>query len=214
MPGEEAADVSWRAQKPQAVVDLADAARNCRTAVGARLVEVYAEFMAETDCAIPAKNGLDLSRLAKSLPDLMLAAVSKPDKWICRLAGERIRQRLGRSPVGGNYYDIVPAERRANAMHAMNMVIDVPSGFRAEIEQTHRDGLVRLSEAVALPLASDEAGVDGFILFADSHIEDYSRADVEGPYITGANVVRRDLIDLGFGVDETFEDLVPVSPAA
>ncbi|MEQ9641587.1 MAG: hypothetical protein RIM84_16300 [Alphaproteobacteria bacterium] len=203
--------MAWTARKPDIVTDLADAARHCRSAVGGRLVSSYVAFMAEAGGAVPAKNGLDLSRLAKALPDLMLAAVTKPDRWICRLAGERVRQRLGRSPVGGNYYDIVPPERRANAMHAMNMVIDVPCGFRAEIEQMHRDGVIRLSEAVALPLSSEEPGVDGFILFADSHIEDVGSADPDpgGRFITGANVTRRDLIDLGFGVDETFEDLVP-----
>ena len=201
--------MNWKTQKPEAVTDLAGAQARCRTTACARLVAGYAALLAESGGAIPAKNGLDLRRFAGALPDLMLAAVSQPDKWICRLAGEGVRQRLGRSPVGGNYYELVPPERLANARHAMNMVIDVPSGFRAELAQTHADGRVRISEAVALPLASDEAGVDGFILFADSHLADDVLDNPADRGITGTNVLRRDLIDLGWGVDESFVDQVP-----
>lgn len=201
--------MEWTSQKPEVVVDLNGALARCKTDAGRVLLAGYGELLAAGDGAIPAKNGLDLRRFASVLPSIVLSAVSKPDRCIWRLAGEHMQQRIGLNPVRRNYYDFVPAERQGIAMHAMNMVIDVPCGFRAEIEQSYSDGLVRLVEAVALPLRSDEPGVDGFIIFSDCHVAALDRYVPEKPRLQGANVVRRDLIDLGFGVDETFEDWVP-----
>lgn len=201
--------MAWRTQRPALVTDLNGVQAHCRTDASCRLVAGYAELLAEGGGALPAKNGLDLRRFAAVISSLVLVAVSKPDRCIYRLAGENVQRRIGLNPAGRNYYDFVPEVRRARAMHAMNMAIDVPCGFRAEIEQTYSDGLVRLIEALALPLVSAEPGVDGFILFADCHVEESDRFEPERRRWQGSNVLRRDLIDLGHGVDETFEDIVP-----
>jgi hypothetical protein len=194
--------------KPAVVTDLAGVTARCRTEPCRRLAAGFADLLAP-DGSIPSKNGFDLPRFASIIANLELGAVTKPDRCIWRIAGENVKQRIGINPVGRNYYDFVPEERRQHAMHAMNMVIDVPCGFRAEVEQTYSNGLVRLVEGLALPLASSEPGVDGFIVFADCHVEELDRFVRDRPALQGGIVVCRDLIDLGHGVDETFADLVP-----
>jgi len=47
------------------------------------------------------------------------------------------------------------------------------------------------------------------LTFADSHLAADTDDNPAHRGITGTNVLRRDLIDLGWGVDETFEDQVP-----
>jgi len=95
----------------------------------------------------------------------------------------------------------------------MNMVVQVPCGFRAEIEQQYSGRLVRRIEAMAMPLASEEPGVDGFILFGDCEIEADVGVVPEDTTLVGANVVKRQVIDLGHGIDPTFHDIV-LAPGA
>ena len=57
-------------------------------------------------------------------------------------------------------------------------------------------------------MRSEEPGVDGFILFSDQALGRRAGAPATPPRLLGANVRRRDLIDLGFGVDTGFRDLV------
>lgn len=180
-----------------------------KTATCRRVAQAYLELLRKGDGAIPAKNGVNLTGFATAMADMALTAVTKPDRCIYRLAGERLQRRMGINPIGRNYYDFVPEFRRDQAVRAMTMVVDVPCGFRAEIQQNYSDGSIRLVEAVGLPLTSDEPDVDGFILFGDRQIEYDIMTSRDDVSLLGANVVRRDLIDLGYGVDEQFEDLVP-----
>lgn len=158
--------------------------------------------------AIPSKNHLEMQTFVRAMPHLALVAVTKPDKCVYRIAGERLKERVGFNLVGRNYYDFVPPERRAFAARAMHMVLETPCAFRAEIQQSYTGGVGIMIEATGFPLRAEESGVDGFILFADQAIDpadDFFDAD---PKLQGANVTRRDLIDLGFGIDEAFEDMI------
>ena len=200
----------WRLLRPFKTGPLSQALDDFRTRTCRQVAEAYRALLEGRDGAIPSKNGVDLRGFATAMPDLALTAIIKPDRCMYRLAGENLKRRIGLNPIDRNYYDFVPAIRREQAMRAMNMVIDVPCAFRAEIEQTYSDGQTRMVEAVGFPLSSEEPGVDGFILFGDRQI-DFSPMDpIVGPALSGANVLRRDLIDLGFGVDEGFQDMVPL----
>lgn len=175
------------------------------------LAAAYLELLAEGGGLVPAKGELDVTRLPRAVPHLVLAAITKPDKCIYRVVGEAVKSRMGVNPVGLNYYDFVPPERLAHARRAMHMVIDTPCGFRVELEQIYGNGLSRQVEGLALPLRSAQPGIDGFIVFGDCQIGPSERIAEPGVVLFGASVVRRDLIDIGFGVDETFEDLVPAA---
>lgn len=202
--------MKWIEQKPHVIVPLEDAAPLFKTASSTHLTEGYVEQVRAADGGIPHRRALDIALFTMAVPHLVLCAVTRPDRCIWRLIGEDVKQRHGFNATGRNYYDFVPEERRENARHAMNMVIDTPCAFRAEILQTHTDGRRRYIEATGFPYLSGEDGVDGFILFADQAIEEMSYHQGEQGDWIGANVVRRDLIDLGFGIDETFVDLVRI----
>ncbi|MBK8157771.1 MAG: hypothetical protein IPK59_02905 [Rhodospirillaceae bacterium] len=122
-----------------------------------------------------------------------------------------MKERVGFNVKGRNYYDFVPSERRVSAARAMHMVIETPCAFRAEIRQTYSGGHGLVIEATGFPLQSEEPGVDGFILFADQAIEPDMRFHDGHPQLVDANVIRRDLIDLGSGIDQTFEDIVQIA---
>jgi hypothetical protein len=91
----------------------------------------------------------------------------------------------------------------------MHMVVDRPSGYRAEVVQRLSNDYERTLESLALPLRSTEPGVDGFILITVAPIgeSDASLPDAVKP--VGVSITRRDLIDLGFGVEEDFVDYMP-----
>jgi len=197
----------WIRVKPAAVYPLEEAESYCRGEASRRLVRAYLTWRAAAKGAVPRKNGLDLSRLGPVMEHMVLTAVSKPDKCVYRLAGEEMKARIGVNPVGRNYYDFVPPERLEYARRAMHMAIDTPCGFRAELDQRYSDGRSRRIECVGLPLVSDEAAVDGFILFSDCEIGRAQPLRGEG-MLLGAQLARRELIDIGFGVDKRFEDVI------
>jgi hypothetical protein len=202
--------VEWRSKKPERTLHPADLAAACRTAPARRFATIYADWMAASpDGRIPEKATMDLVRLAPVMTDLMLFAVSKPDRCLCRLAGEAVKREVAAGIVGRNYYEIVPEERRAHARSAMHMVVDRPSGYRAEVVQRLSNDYERTLESLALPLRSTEPGVDGFILITVAPIgeSDASLPDAVKP--VGVSITRRDLIDLGFGVEEDFVDYMP-----
>jgi hypothetical protein len=198
----------WVTRRPHTIVALADSLPLFHTAPCRDLAAAYLALQAAEDGRLPAKSRLDVTALARAVPHLLLCAITRPDRCIYRVIGEDVKARIG-NRAGRNFYDLVPAERRANAMHVMNMLIDVPCAWRIEIEQSFSRGIRRPVEALALPLASTQAGVDGFAVLANCEIGHGERASLFGVTLLGTNVLRRDLIDLGFGVDETFEDLVP-----
>ena len=201
--------VRWTARKPLNVGPLEQALECFRTTTCRQVAEAYLQLLRGNNGGIPAKNGVDLTGFAAAMSDLALTAVIKPDRCIWRLAGEKMQRRIGLDPIGRNYYDFVPAVRRKHAIRAMHMVVDLPCAFRVEIEQDFGEDVSRRVEVVGLPLSSDEAGVDGFILFGEREIDPDPEFPTDGIPMSGANVLRRDLIDLGYGVDENFEDIVP-----
>ena len=200
--------MTWTTLEPSLFGSIAEALPRFRTEGCRALAEGYGALMAEGDGAIPAKNGLDISRFVPAIPHLVLTAITKPDQCIYRLAGDDMMSRIGMNPKGRNYYDFVPEDRFAHASHAMHMVIDIPSSFRADIAQQYSDGRVRMIEALAVPLGSDDPDIDGFILFADCEVRRERSTLPTDRMLLGANVLARDLIDLGHGVDRDFVDRV------
>ncbi|WP_374382701.1 PAS domain-containing protein [Dongia sp.] len=202
--------MNWISKKPLQAGLLADALTSFRTPSCRSLAEGYLTLLERSGRAIPQKNDLDLANFVTAMPHLALVAITKPDKCIYRIIGQRLRERLG-VPKGSNYYDFVPMERRQHAARAMHMVIEQPCAFRAEIRQVYQGGKHIWIEATGFPLRSEEPGVDGFILFADQQIERQTDCHHDGSSLETADLVHRELIDLGFGVDHSFEDMVRAS---
>ena len=168
----------------------------------------YADMLALSRTRIPPKNGLDPHGFSSALSNVALTAIVIGESCTYRIAGEELRERYAQKLVGKNYYDIVPPERREHAMRGMELVIQTPCGFRAELVQEFADGQRSLAEVCAFPLGSDEPGVDGFVLFANQDIKAPPRSAHRTEMVRSV-LIKRDLIDLGFGIDEGFVDLVP-----
>lgn len=199
--------MTWQPRPPFHAGKLAEAMGRFRTDACRTLASGYAGLLDANQGHVPTKNDLDIGRFVRAMPHMALCAVTKPDRCIYRVAGEALKTRLGFNPTGQNYYDFVPAERRSIAARAMHMVIDTPCAFRAEIRQDYSNGLSLTVEAVGFPLLADEPNVDGFILFADQAIESTVELARAEHRLLGANVVQRDLIDLGAGIDTGFVDM-------
>ena len=147
--------------------------------------------------AIPRYRTNACRRLAAGYGDILAST-----------GGKDLKARMGFNPTGANYYDYVPEERRRFAADAMHMVIDTPCAFRAEVRQSYSTGLSLIIEATGFPLISNEAGVDGFIIFADQAVDDSIEIHTDRRRLLGANVEQRDLIDLGAGIKTDFVDMV------
>lgn len=198
----------WREQKPASIGTLESIRPELRTTATRVYADAYIALRAEIDGALPAKTGLDFGRMARAVPHFALVAVTMSTSCVYRLAGEALQERIGFNPVGRDYYEFVPEERRAAAARAMEMVVRMKCGFRALVRQSYEDGTTRTIETLGLPLADREPGVDGLILFADQAVDGNVTYQAPGKRWLGANLLRRDLIDLGFGVDPDFVDLV------
>jgi len=200
--------MSWVTRRPYSIVTLSEAAKLYKTDCCRHLAAAYGALLASHGGRVPTKGELDVTTLPRVVPHLILCAVTPPDRCIYRVVGEDVKSRIG-NRVGRNYYDLVPPARRHHSMWAINMLVAVPCAWRVEIEQVYDSGIARLVEATAFPLASAEPGIAGFIVLADCEIGPSEGAAPGEVTLIGTNILRRDLIDIGFGVDEGFADLVP-----
>tara|TARA_E500000318_G_scaffold86547_1_gene83256 strand:- start:4732 stop:5370 length:639 start_codon:yes stop_codon:yes gene_type:complete len=199
----------WILRKPDYLADITIALPRFVTRSCMLLATGYAELIQKNGGNIPAKNGLDISSFGPIMANTALAALTLNSACIFRIAGEGIRERFAQKLVGTDYYDLVDPARRSHAIHSMDMVIKTPCAFRVELLQQYDNGEERRAEACAFPLLSDEPDTDGFILFADDQIEHKRLSAATSPVLRETQVVHRELIDLGFGLDKNFEDLVP-----
>ncbi len=201
----------WATRRPGYHASVAAALPGFGTESCRLVASAYAALLERAGGQIPCKNGLDLSGIAPAMANVALAAVKLRSACVFRIAGEEIRSRFGRKLVGQNYYDLVDPARRSHAVRSMDMVVSIPCGFRVELIQRFSNGMETPAEACAFPLRSPDPEIDGFILFADESSAPPARIRNSDPELEESIVVRRDLIDLGFGVDERFEDLIRAS---
>lgn len=201
----------WHSVRPSYCPSIEAVLQTIRTEPCRELAQGYGQLLRDCGGRVPGKNGLDIGRFPVAVPHLLLSAVTKPDRCVYRLVGEAIRNRMGlKEIVGMNYYDLVARKRLASARAAMNMVVTVPCGFRSEVLEVNSSGQRNMVEVLGLPLASEEPGIDGFVLCAVGPLDPSERPRERGVWVAGTNVVSRELIDLGAGVDVDFVDTVPV----
>ncbi len=200
--------MEWVRQHPRSIVPIAEAPALFATRAPRILSAAYAGLLQENGGDIPRKTGLDIFKFAAALPNVALFAFTMPDQCIYRIVGEAWKQRIGLNPIGKNYLDFVAQKRRDTAVASLQNVVGIPSAFRVIIEQTYSAGRTAHLEVFAAPLRSDEKGVDGFAIFAAQPIAPIHFGREDDRIVLGANIVERNLIDIGFGVDETFSDVV------
>jgi hypothetical protein len=199
----------WTTRRPGYFGSIAKALPNFTTRNCKLLATGYANLIERGDGGIPPKNGLDMTDFAPAMSNVALTAVTLGSTCVFRIAGEALRRRFGQNLVGVDYYGLVDPSRRDHAMRSMELVVSTPCGFRTELLQRYDNGEEHVAEACAFPLRSDEPGIDGFAFFADQQLDQPKVSSAIRPRIIESIVTRRDFIDLGFGIDTSYEDLVP-----
>lgn len=201
--------LGWIKQGPRSTVLIGDADALFETDAARSLSQEYQTLILASEERIPLKKDFDPIRLGVATNHLFIFAVTKPDICIVRLAAEGARNHTGPYVKGNNYYDNVPEDRRKIAIKAMHMAIDTPCAFRVEAKHRYDDGRTRIFESLLVPLASEESGVDGFLIGSSQPIGEDSEKILPTGKSSGNVILCRDLIDIGFGVDDSFYDLVP-----
>ena len=200
--------MEWVSKKPEFVGGLDRVAERCKTESGRSLIASYSKYLQSNGNRPPKFSDLDIADFATITPHFALCSVIKDQRCEFRIIGESLRERMGFPANRVNYYDYVPANRVASVKRIMETVVETPCGFRADLEQVYTSGLTTYAEAVGLPLAPVRNGESGQILFSDQTTEDIGFGAKEECTLLGANLLQRDFIDIGYGVDSTYEDLV------
>lgn len=201
-------DMPWISKKPEIIGGLDQISDRCKTDSARALVSSYTKYLEANDNKPPKFTDLDIADFLPSVPNIALCSVIKDTSCQFRIIGEDLRERMGFPVTRVNYYDYVPADRVASVKRVMEMVVETPCGFRADLEQVYTSGQTMRAEAIGLPLAPARDGEDGQILFSDQTTEDLGFGVKQLKTLLGANLLSRDLVDIGFGVDIGYEDLV------
>lgn len=111
---------------------------------------------------IPDKADFRPERFASFLPDIYLVELHDETerRVMFRLAGERIRNALGRELRGLNYVDFVPEEHREASGTSMKLMFGPrPCGRWVRKEVAHKDGFRERLDLTQLPMTDRANGL-------------------------------------------------------
>lgn len=200
--------MGWRRKKPGYIDSIEHVEGRCLTESSKEMVRAYHRLLKTRPGVLPAFRDLDLADVRHAAPYIALCSVGFGKHCTIRFFGDGLRQRIGVNPVGRNFFDFVHPERAENIRQVMEMLVRYPCAYLARVRQEFTSGRTIIVETVAFPLASSRPEDDGQVILTDTPIGDAESALDRNRALLSADVVQRDLIDLGFGVDEDFEDLV------
>ncbi|MCR9256112.1 MAG: PAS domain-containing protein [Alphaproteobacteria bacterium] len=196
-------------RKPADIFSFAETQHHLKHEVNRTLYNYYRGLL-EVEGGIPARGQIDPIELSSILSNIVLFDVHRDGRVTFRLVGSDLRHRLGRDVVGMEYQILVQPERAESATRALTMVVDVPQGFRVDLFHRYPQGFSVPVEAVAFPLKSETKEYRGHVILCDGELErdDPRAVEVSATEIEFAAALKRDMIDLGFGYDDDFYDLV------
>lgn len=200
--------MAWRKKKPGYIASLNDAYIRCETTPAKEMVQAYSRLLRNSGGKLPAFRDLDLREVRHAATHMALCSIGIGDHCTIRFFGEELKQRVGVDPVGRNFFDFVHPDRADSIRQVMEMMVSRPCGYLAKVRQEFASGRTIVVETVALPLAPSRAGDDGQVVLTDTPTKFAGITLEKKKVLLSADVVQRDLIDLGYGVDEDFEDLV------
>ena len=197
-------------RKPGLFTTPEEAMQAMQTEVCRRFMQAYcADLSAAGSPENLTKRAFDAVRYTGSMPYMMLTEVIDRNTMPVRIVGEAMTDHVGARLKGSNYLDFVVPRRRETVSDLLTGCITWPFGYRVIYDISYRDGLPKRMEAAGVPLRP-EAGARriGHLLCVEVP---YGRTNAclnidQVPL--HVDIIERQLIDLGHGVDESFSDLV------
>jgi len=202
----------WREKKPGYIASIEEVERLCATESGRKLAAAYTRMFRGSGNKAPAFRDLELGDLASAVPHMALCSIGFGTHCTIRFFGEELKRRVGTNPVGRNFFDFVHPDRADSVRQVMEMLVRYPCGYLANVRQEYTSGRTIIVETLALPLLPSRDSDDGQIVLCDTPIGNMGTTWERDRVLLSADIVNRDLIDLGFGVDEDFRDLVAERP--
>lgn len=202
----------WREKKPGYIASIEEAESLCATESAKKMAAVYARLFRGSGNRVPAFRDLELRDVARAAPHMALCSVGFGTHCTIRFFGEELKRRVGINPVGRNFFDFVHPDRADSIRQVMEMLVRYPCGYLANVRQEYMSGRIIIVETLALPLLRSRGPDDGQVVLCDTPIGTAGATLERDRVLLSADVVNRDLIDLGFGVDEDFRDLVAAWP--
>lgn len=200
--------MAWIKRKPGYLGSIEDVERRSETVSGQQIIRAYARLFAHAGNRPPAYREIDLRDITSAIPFIALISVKPGVHCTIRFFGEELRRRVALNPSGRNLLEFIHPERSDSVRRMMEMIVRQPCGYLAHVKQEFLNGRNIVVETIAFPLRASRADEDGQVLLTDTPIKDEGISFDREKVLLSADVLRRDLIDLGFGVDEDFYDLV------
>lgn len=200
--------MAWTTRKPGYIGLLEDVEKRSTTKSAKELARTYTRLFRERGDKPPRFQDIELGDLKLTVPYIALCALEVSGQCTVRFFGEELRRRIGTNPAGRNLRDFIHPDRADSVLRMMEMIVRYPCGYLANVKQQFVNGRTILVETVAFPLSSSRDGEVGQIILADTPIRDEGIRFDRNTVMLSADVVYRDLIDLGYGVDEEFTDVV------
>jgi len=198
----------WKYKKAGYIASIGEVEERCQTDQSKEMVRAYRNLLETSQGKLPVFRDIDLAKVKMAAPNVALCSVGIGRHCTIRFFGDGLRRRVGVSPVGRDFFEFVHPERAESIRQVMEMLVRYPCAYLAQVRQEFTSGRTIIVETVAFPLASSRTEDDGQVILTDTPIGDAETMLDRDKVLLSADVLRRDLIDLGYGVDETFEDLV------
>lgn len=200
--------MAWTRKKPGYIGALEDAEERCETTSGKDMVRAYAALLKAKGNRPPHFKDFEIGEIKQAVPYIALCSIKIGVHCTIRFFGEELRRRADTNPIGRNLLDFIHPDRADSVQRMMEMIVRQPCGYLANVKQQFLNGTTIVVETVAFPLSPSRIDEDGQVIMTDTPIKFDGIAYDREKVLLSADVVRRDLIDLGYGVDETFYDLV------
>lgn len=202
----------WCEKKPGYIASIEEVELLCATESSGKMAAAYARLFRGLGNRAPAFRDLDLKDVASAVPHMALCSVGFGTHCTIRFFGEELKSRVGVNPVGRNLFDFVHPDRADSIRQVMEMLVRYPCGYLANVKQEYTSGRTIIVETLALPLLRSREPDDGQVVLCDTPIGNVGTTLERERVLLSADIVNRDLIDLGFGVDEDFRDLIAEQP--
>lgn len=200
--------MGWTTRKPGYIGAIEEVEAHSVTESGKQIVRTYTRLFRDIGNKPPRFKDVDIGEIKQAVPYVALCSVKVGAQSTVRFFGEDLRRRVDSSPVGRNLRDFIHPDRADSVQKMMEMIVRYPCGYLANVKQEFMNGQTIIVETIAFPLKATREDEDGQVIMTDTPIRregvTYDREKV----LLSADVLRRDLIDLGYGVDEDFVDLV------